>query len=80
MVAQRWCRYSATCDHQKVRVAVRRNVAALACAAALLVPTAAWQQDLAKLARSEFGWPEVARGVTQAARGRLSGLPLVPAS
>jgi glycosyltransferase involved in cell wall biosynthesis len=40
----------------------------------------AWQQDLAKLACSEFGWPEVARGVTQAARGRLSGLPLIPAS
>ena len=40
----------------------------------------AWQQDLAELACSEFGWPEVARGVMQAATGRLSGLPLIPAS
>jgi glycosyltransferase involved in cell wall biosynthesis len=42
----------------------------------------AWQQDradLAELARSEFGWPEVARGVTEAAQGRLAGLPLIPA-
>jgi glycosyltransferase involved in cell wall biosynthesis len=39
----------------------------------------AWQQDLAKLACSEFSWPQVARGVTEAAQGRLSGLPLIPA-
>jgi glycosyltransferase involved in cell wall biosynthesis len=40
----------------------------------------AWQQDLAKLACSEFGWQEVAQGVIQAAQGCLSGLPPVPAS
>jgi glycosyltransferase involved in cell wall biosynthesis len=43
----------------------------------------AWQHDragLAELACSEFGWDEVARGVTDAARGRLSGLPLIPAA
>jgi glycosyltransferase involved in cell wall biosynthesis len=40
----------------------------------------AWQQDLAKLACSEFGWQEVAQGVILAAQGRLSGLPPVPAS
>jgi len=45
MVAQRWCRYSATCDHQKVRVAVRHNVAALAVTAAALVPMAAACSD-----------------------------------
>jgi glycosyltransferase involved in cell wall biosynthesis len=42
----------------------------------------AWQQDradLAELACSEFGWQEVAQGVTEAARGRLAGLPLIPA-
>ena len=42
----------------------------------------AWQQgraDLAELGCSEFGWPEVARGVTAAARGHLAGLPLIPA-
>jgi hypothetical protein len=45
MVAQRWCRYSATCDLQKVRVAVRHRVAALACAAAALIPVAAACSD-----------------------------------
>src|ERR1700744_566052 len=45
MVAQRRCRYSASCDHQKVRVAVRHNVAALALTAAALVPMAAACSD-----------------------------------
>jgi hypothetical protein len=45
MVAPRWCRYSATCDHQKVRVAVRHHVAALALAAATLIPMAAACSD-----------------------------------
>jgi hypothetical protein len=45
MVAQRWCSYSASCDHQKVPVAVRRDVAALACAAATLIPVAAACSD-----------------------------------
>jgi hypothetical protein len=45
MVAQRWCRYSASCDHQKVRVAVRHHVAALACAAAALLPMTAACSD-----------------------------------
>src|SRR6202035_2775244 len=45
MVAPRSCRYSATCDHQKVRVAVRRNVAALALTAAALLPIAAACSD-----------------------------------
>src|ERR1700721_4463697 len=45
MVSQRRCRYSATCDHQKVRVAVRQNVAALALTAAALVPMAAACSD-----------------------------------
>jgi glycosyltransferase involved in cell wall biosynthesis len=43
----------------------------------------AWQEDraeLAGLASSEFGWQEVARGVTEAAAGRLGGLPLIPAA
>jgi glycosyltransferase involved in cell wall biosynthesis len=43
----------------------------------------AWQEDraeLAGLAASEFGWQEVARGVTEAAAGRLDGLPLIPAT
>jgi glycosyltransferase involved in cell wall biosynthesis len=41
----------------------------------------AWQEDradLAELASAEFGWQEVARGVTEAAAGRLGGLPLIP--
>src|ERR1700730_5630558 len=41
MVDARCCRYSASCDQQKVRVAVRRNVAALALAAATLIPAVA---------------------------------------
>jgi glycosyltransferase involved in cell wall biosynthesis len=43
----------------------------------------AWSQaraDLAELARAEFGWQEVARGVLAAAQGRLAGLPQVPAA
>jgi len=42
----------------------------------------AWRQaraDLTELACAEFGWQEVAKGVTAAAQGRLAGLPLVPA-
>jgi glycosyltransferase involved in cell wall biosynthesis len=35
--------------------------------------------ELAELAGAEFGWPEVARGVTEAAQGHLAGLPLIPA-
>jgi hypothetical protein len=41
MVDSRCCRYSASCDQQKARVAVRRNVAALALAAATLIPAVA---------------------------------------
>jgi glycosyltransferase involved in cell wall biosynthesis len=43
----------------------------------------AWRrarQGLAELACAEFGWQEVARGVVQAAAGRLAGLPRVPAA
>ena len=42
----------------------------------------AWRQaraDLTDLACAEFGWQEVAQGVTAAAQGRLAGLPQVPA-
>jgi glycosyltransferase involved in cell wall biosynthesis len=38
----------------------------------------AWRQaraDLTELACAEFGWPEVAMGVTAAAQGQLAGLP-----
>ena len=41
MVGPRCCRYSASCDQQKVSVAVRRDVAALALAAATLAPVVA---------------------------------------
>jgi len=45
MVDARCCRYSASCDQQKVRVAVRRNVAALALAAATLITAVAACSD-----------------------------------
>jgi hypothetical protein len=45
MVGMRRCRYSATCDHQKVRVAVRHHVAVLSLAAATLIPMAAACSD-----------------------------------
>jgi glycosyltransferase involved in cell wall biosynthesis len=35
--------------------------------------------SLGEVARTGFGWPDVANGVTAAAQGRLSGLPPVPA-
>jgi glycosyltransferase involved in cell wall biosynthesis len=35
--------------------------------------------SLGELARTGFGWPDVASGVAAAAQGRLSGLPPVPA-
>jgi hypothetical protein len=41
MVDSRCCRYSASCDQQKARVAVRRNLAALALVAATLIPAVA---------------------------------------
>jgi hypothetical protein len=41
MVEPRCCRYSASCDQQKVRIAVRRKVAALALAVASVIPAAA---------------------------------------
>jgi glycosyltransferase involved in cell wall biosynthesis len=43
----------------------------------------AWRQaraDLTELACAEFGWQEVATGVTAAARGQLAGLPRIPAA
>ena len=42
----------------------------------------AWKQAreaLTEVASTEFGWPEVAKGVTAAAQGHLADLPLVPA-
>src|ERR1700758_3580940 len=45
MVAPRCCRYSASCDQQKASVAVRRDVAALALAAATLLPVVAACSD-----------------------------------
>lgn len=72
MVAIRRCRYSATCDHQKARVAVRRNVAALVCATAVLVPMAA------ACSGSDSGSTSQSSGSTAPASGNGSHGPMFP--